>query len=143
MLEVVAFVPLGHEGLHGERGLDHVRFTRSSWGSQKDHRFFCQESPKGKCIVMKEIIAFMNSLKELDCLNDQQRSRVFVKSILGLITKMLEPGAEYRIEIGEVIGRLNAAMESAREASQALSQIMPNTVNILLASVLLRVSGTS
>jgi len=46
MLEVVAFVPLGHEGLHGERGLDHVRFTRSSWGSQKDHRFFCQESPK-------------------------------------------------------------------------------------------------
>jgi len=30
---------------------------------------------------MKEIIAFMNSFKELDCLHDHQRSRVFVKSI--------------------------------------------------------------
>jgi serine/threonine protein kinase len=123
MLEVMAFVLLGHDGLHGERGLDHVRFTRSSWSSRKDHRFFCQESPKGKCIVKKEIVAFMNSLKELDCLRGQQKSRMFVESILELITKMLEPEAEYRIEIGDVIRRLNAAMDSAREDSQALSQM--------------------
>ena len=72
MLEVVAFIPLGHDGLHGERGLDHVRFTRSCWSSQKDHRSFCQESPKGKCIVKKETIAFMNwtvfaTIKNAEC----------------------------------------------------------------------------
>jgi hypothetical protein len=123
MLEVLAFVLLGHDGLHGEGGLDHVRFTKSSWSSRKDHRFFCQESPKGKCIVKKGIVTFMNSLKELDCLRGQQKSRVFVESILELITKMLEPEAEYRIEIGDVIRRLNAAMDSAREDSQALGQM--------------------
>ncbi|KAE9379781.1 kinase-like protein [Stipitochalara longipes BDJ] len=125
MLEVMAFVLLGHEGLHGEKGLDHVRFTRSSWSSRKDHRFFCQESPQGKCVVKKEIVSFMKSLKESECLRGQQKSRVFVESILELITKMLEPEAEYRIEIGDVIRRLNSAIDTAREDSQMLGQMNP------------------
>jgi len=40
-------------------------------------------------------------LHELDCLRDHQKRRMLAESILELITKMLEPVAEYRIEIGE------------------------------------------
>jgi serine/threonine protein kinase len=125
MLEVLAFVLLGHEGLRGNRGLDHVRCTRSSWSSRIDHRFFCQESPQGKCIVKPEIIAFMKSLKESETLHGSQKSRIFVENILELIAKMLEPEAEFRIEIGNVIRRLNSAIDSARPDLQALGQMVP------------------
>jgi serine/threonine protein kinase len=124
MLEVMAFVLLGHDGLRGEKGLDQVRCTRSSWSSRKDHRFFCQENPLGKCIVKLEIIAFMESLRESESLRGSQKSRLFVESILELITKMLEPEAEFRIEIGDVIRRLNSAMDSAQPDSQALGQMV-------------------
>jgi len=125
MLEVMAFVLLGPEGLHGENGLDQVRGTKQPWSSRKDHRFFCQESPQGKYIVKKQIMAFIKSLAASESLRDQQRSLVFVESVLELITKMLEPEAEFRIEIGNVIRRLNSAMDSARHDSQPLGQMVP------------------
>jgi len=70
-------------------------------------------------------VAFIKSLAASESLRDQQKSRVFVESVLELITKMLEPEAEFRIEIGNVIRRLNSAMDSARHDSQPLGQMVP------------------
>ena len=106
------------------RAMPHT-LTRSPWSSRKDHRFFCQESQQGKYIVKKEITTFMKSLEESESLRGQQKSRIFVKSILDLITKMLDPQAEFRIEIGNVIRLLNSAMDNARHDSQPLGQMMP------------------
>ncbi|KAH8655060.1 kinase-like domain-containing protein [Tricladium varicosporioides] len=126
MLEVMAFVILGHEGLCGEKGLDKVRFTKLPWSLTKDHRFFCQESQLqyGKYIVKKEITDFMKSLLESERVRGQHKSRVFVETILELITEMLEPEAEHRIEIGKVIRRLRSAIDNARDHAQALDEMV-------------------
>jgi len=124
ILEVLAFVILGYDGLLGENGLDQVRCTKTPWSYRKDHRFFCQESAQGKHVVKKEIMDFMKLLEASEPVRGQQRSRVFVQSILELITKMLEPEAEHRIDIGNVIRLLRSAMDDASDATQALGQMV-------------------
>jgi len=124
MLEVTAFAILGYDGLLGERGLDKVRYTTSPGGSRKDHRFFSQESPQGKYIVKKEISDFMVSLTASDSLRGQPKSQAFVGSVLELITKMLEPEAEFRIEIEDVIRRLKSAIFTAQDKAQPLGQMV-------------------
>jgi serine/threonine protein kinase len=126
MLEVTAFVVLGYDGLRGceqWKGLDQIRCTTAPRSRRQDNRFFCQESYQGEYKVKKEITDFMEFLTAAECLQHQQKSKVFVENILDLIRKMLEPEAEDRIEIGEVIRLLESAIEESGDDAQPLEMV--------------------
>ena len=115
ILEVAAFIVLGHDGLQGCSdfpGLDQVRRTTSAWSRLQDDRFFCQETKSGEYKVKPEIVKFMAFLKSSAESRDQ-KSKTFLDEILALVKRMLEPKVDERVDIEEVIRLLDAAIKQA------------------------------
>jgi serine/threonine protein kinase len=125
-LEVTAFTILGYAGLNGCTewpGLDAVRTTQAARTRRTDSRFFCQDLYHGQYTVKGEVINFMEFLKKADSVREQQKSRVFIERILDLTMKMLEPMAEDRIEIGEVIRLLESIIEELNDDKQPVEMV--------------------
>jgi serine/threonine protein kinase len=102
LLEVTAFILQGYDGLKGKKGLDSIRCTTTS--HMTEHRFFCVEVP-GKYRLKPEISGFMDDLIHAERALPPS-SQQFLVDVLCLIREMLDPKAETRIEIGNVIARL-------------------------------------
>ncbi|KAI9047066.1 hypothetical protein LZ554_009140 [Drepanopeziza brunnea f. sp. 'monogermtubi'] len=120
LLEVTAFVMLGYDGLTGckeWKGLDQVRCTGSAFNTIEDNLFYSQEWYHGEYTLKKGIVDFISFLTGQSLVHEQ-RTRVFLSKVLDLILRMLEPKAERRIDIEEVISCLSSAIEEARNDAQ-------------------------
>jgi serine/threonine protein kinase len=114
-LEVLAFVVLGYAGLSGKdgtAGLDQLRRSTSTWSRRTDERFFSQKARNGPYTIKEEITKFIADLNRSERASDK-KSQEFLSKIIGLVKKMLEPNVEDRIEIEEVIRRLQQAIRQA------------------------------
>ncbi|KAF2462718.1 uncharacterized protein BDR25DRAFT_347629 [Lindgomyces ingoldianus] len=122
-LEVTAFVVRGYAGLSGSsppaepfEGLDSVRKAGPSWAAgRSDERFFYQDSYLSEPVVKREIITFMQNLENRAVGGDRnsETSQAFCRKILHLITRMLKPNVDDRIDIAEVVRILSDAIEQA------------------------------
>ncbi|KAJ9623016.1 hypothetical protein H2204_011274 [Knufia peltigerae] len=121
-LEVFAFALLGPRGLNGcegYRGLDQVRRTSNSANGQEDSALWYEEGDR-KYRVKPATFEFMRFLESTESLQHRPSSLSFVTNIIDLIKKMLEPVADDRIDIGEVIRLLTAAIDESNDETPPL-----------------------
>lgn len=111
LLEVVAFAVGGLKGL---QGLDNAR--RTSTKHRTDDRFFTSSPDNSRYIVKPSIIQFKEHLLRSDRASPDS-SKTFLHSLLDLIEKMLEPSAERRIDINEVIPELSGIVSATTTQS--------------------------
>ncbi|KIW11261.1 hypothetical protein PV08_10561 [Exophiala spinifera] len=126
-LEVLAFAIHGTHGLNGceaYQGLDAVRRTNNLTSGQEDSALWYQDDDK-KYRVKPAVFEFMQFLLRAEPLQHRPSSLSFVNRIIDLITKMLEPVADDRIDIGEVVRLLEAAIEESNDQTQPLD-MTPN-----------------
>lgn len=117
-LEVVTFVIFGYDGLNGcerKKGLDQVRNTSflTRGGILRTDPGFFYKDIQGEYQIKKEIKDFMETIRSADKLKQDSKGELFICSVLELISEMLDPEAETRVEIGEVIRRLGFAINDA------------------------------
>ncbi|OCL12991.1 kinase-like protein [Glonium stellatum] len=115
LLEFTAFVVRGYSGLCGSLdeefgGLDNVRRTKSLGPRGEDQRFFIKSEINGEYELKPEIRAFMEDLCKAERAR-HKRSRDFLQRILALNLEMLEPKAENRIDIVDVVRRLGEIIQ--------------------------------
>lgn len=121
-LEVLAFAILGTHGLNGceaYQGLDQVRHTNNLTSGLEDSALWYQEDDKSYR-VKPAVFEFMQFLERDESLQHRPSSLSFVTRILDLIKKMLVPIADNRIDIGEVVRLLEAAIEESNDETQPL-----------------------
>ena len=121
-LEVTAFMVLGHPGIES---LDQARRSRLSWMRNEDERFFCQERPEGDFVVKPEVRKFISNigLNHANLENSSRESVAFLRKVLDLINRMLQPDTKDRPEISLVVQTLSNALKHAE--SQAKSRAQP------------------
>lgn len=115
LLEFTAFIVRGYSGLCGSadeefRGLDDVRRTKSLGPRGEDQRFFVKSEISGDYELKPEIKAFMEGLCKVERAR-HKRSRDFLQQVLALNLKMLEPKAENRIDIVDVVRQLSGIIQ--------------------------------
>ena len=122
VLEVTAFVILGYAGLKGSTdpgdpfsGLDQARQAKAAWSRHGDARFFYRQAKNGAPAVKQEICAFIDLLKTRVASNPEnsEKSKAFFLKIIHLVSQMLEPNVENRIDIVEVVRTLSDAITQA------------------------------
>jgi serine/threonine protein kinase len=118
MLEVTAFMVLGYAGLKGEgsfTGLDQVRRAMPGGTRNSDERFFCRDVSNEGYVVKKEIVDFMTNLERSHARSQDssEQSKVFLRKVLELISRMLKPNAKDRMDMNWVVETLSSASKRA------------------------------
>ncbi|OKL57877.1 hypothetical protein UA08_06715 [Talaromyces atroroseus] len=99
VLEILAYAAMGTRGLvDREVGLDWVRYTIT--GSQGDSRFYIGRGESAQ--IKPAIVRWMAELEEMQ----DATNRRFVKQVLELIRRMLEPRRRNRITIDELVSEM-------------------------------------
>ena len=115
LLELTAFIVRGYGGLYGSadgefKGLDDARRTKSLGPRGEDQRFFVKSEISGDYELKPEIKAFMEDLCKAERAR-HKRSKDFLQQVLALNLKMLEPKAENRIDIVDVVRQLGGIIQ--------------------------------
>ncbi|KIW06546.1 uncharacterized protein PV09_02976 [Verruconis gallopava] len=124
LLEVVAFAVDGQKGL-----LDLDAARRTSTKHRTDDRFFTATADGNDFIVKPSIVKFKERLLRSERASPDS-SKNFLHKLLDLIDKMLEPSAEKRIDINNVIPEFSGIVssvtaQSPRSPSAAFNFIPP------------------
>ena len=138
VLEVTAFVVLGHAGLTGSDnfvGLDQARRAMPQWARGINERFFYQEVPNGEYVVKKEILDFMRNLESSHARSSTSNdSKLFLSKVLELIHRMLRPNAAERVGISMVVDLLSSALRTANDTGeQKPHEVVPESGEYILS----------
>lgn len=97
---------------------DFVRNIHSAYEAHTDFSSLCkvyQERPNGEYVVKKEIREFMASLenRHAQLAESSEESKKFLKKVLDLIKRMLNPVVQDRVDISRVVDTLSGALKRA------------------------------